>query len=71
MQFIKKRFNTRINEARGIIIFHEDSLQLINYQIKCYLNLIKLNCKSQQMLKFLSSNVSKSPLFWYIGMKLS
>ena len=32
---IKKFFSTRINESRGIIVFHGDSLQMIDYKMKC------------------------------------
>ena len=35
IKFIKKWFNTRIIEIRGIIVSHEDSFQMINFQITC------------------------------------
>ena len=33
---IKELFDTRINEIRGIIVFHEESLQMINFRMKCF-----------------------------------
>ena len=53
----------QINEIRGKIILHEDSLQMINSKWNVL--------ESQHMLKLPWSNVYKSPLFWCVGIKLS
>ena len=33
--FIKKWFNTRIYEIQGVIVFYKDSLQMVNFKMKC------------------------------------
>ena len=35
MQFIKKLFNTQIIEIRRIIVFTENSLHMVNFQMRC------------------------------------
>ena len=35
IQFIRKLFNTQFNENQGIIVFYVDSLQMINFKMKC------------------------------------
>ena len=55
--------NTRINKIREIIVSQEDGLQMFDIKMK-YLEIATY-------AKLLWSNVCKSPLFWYVGMKLS